>query len=240
MGQVSHRAGAVRGQAGRVRPLQQEPQAQHQPRRDAQRDEQQERHQAPHPGPRVQHQVRAEHAGDRAGRADQRRDRVRVGQREPVRRGVPAGQVEEQERQLAHAVLDVVAEHHQEQHVAEQVQPARVQEHRPQHRQRRRLAVRGPFQHAADALRADRRLAGRHQPQRPVADQLAGDRRVPVVERGLPALRGRAGAAHQGAQRDRGEQQDGHVDRDQRVGHPRGPADRVDVVDRDNHIAIVP
>jgi len=60
-----------------------------------------------------------------------------VGEREPVRGDVPAEQVEDQVRELAELVLDVVAEDDQEQHVAEQVQPALVNEHGEQHRQGR-------------------------------------------------------------------------------------------------------
>ena len=46
------------------------------------------------------------------------------------RRREAAEQVEQQERAAAHGVLDVVAEDEQEQHVADQVQPAAVHEHR--------------------------------------------------------------------------------------------------------------
>ena len=71
----------------------------------------QERHQAPDLRPRIEHQVGAQDPGDGAGRADERRGRGRVGRREPVRRDVTAGQVEDEKRDLAHAVFDVVAEH---------------------------------------------------------------------------------------------------------------------------------
>ena len=41
----------------------------------------------------------------------------------------PAHQIEHDEAEMAHGVLDIVAEHPQEQHVAEEVDPAPVQEH---------------------------------------------------------------------------------------------------------------
>ena len=46
------------------------------------------------------------------------------------RRHEPAQQIEDEEAPGPHAVLDVVPEHPEEQHVAEQVPPAAVQEHR--------------------------------------------------------------------------------------------------------------
>ena len=41
----------------------------------------------------------------------------------------PAHQIEHDEAHMAHGVLDIVAEHPEEQHVAEQMDPAAVQEH---------------------------------------------------------------------------------------------------------------
>ena len=46
------------------------------------------------------------------------------------RRGDAADQIEDEEADVPHRVLDVVAEDPQEQHVAAEVQPAAVQEHR--------------------------------------------------------------------------------------------------------------
>ena len=48
-----------------------------------------------------------------------------------------AGDVEQQERDRAQPVLDVVAEDPEEQHVAEQVQPAAVEEHAGEHPEHR-------------------------------------------------------------------------------------------------------
>jgi hypothetical protein len=79
------------------------------------------------------------------------------------------------------------SEDRQEQHVAEQVQPAGVQEHEEQHRQGRDLVIArrarlaGPWRTAG--------AAGGHQRELLIVDQLARDRRVVVVERLLAAQR---------------------------------------------------
>ena len=79
---------------------------------------------------RVERDVGAEHAGDRARRADRRAAReaglgpdVRVGRR-PA-----AEQVEDQVAHVPEAVLDVVAEDPEVEHVPDDVGPAAVQEH---------------------------------------------------------------------------------------------------------------
>ena len=233
MGHVGHGACPGRRVAGRVHPLQDEPAAEHQPRGDAHGDEEQERHQRPDLGPRVDHQVGAEHAGDGPGCSDERLDRGLVGQREPVRGDVAGDQVEQQVRELAELVLDVVAEDDEEQHVAEQVQPALVDEHGEQHRQRRRLVIGRPALVAG--VRAGPGLAGRDQGKLVIGDQLVRDRRVVVVERLLAAQLRRGRRAGQGRLRPGGEQQHDDVGRDQAVGDPRRPADRIDVVNRQHH-----
>jgi len=92
----------------------------------------------------VENEVGPQHARDGPGRADERLDRRPVDGRVPVGGDVTAEQVEEQVRDLAEPVLDVVAEDDKEQHVPEQVQPARVQEHRVQHRQGGLLVIGRP------------------------------------------------------------------------------------------------
>ena len=95
--------------------------------------EEAEEHERQDPGAGEQDDVRAQRRGDRARGADERDRRVRVDHDLRERRRDPADEVEQQERDRAEAVLDVVAEDPQEQHVAEQVQPAAVQEHAREH-----------------------------------------------------------------------------------------------------------
>ena len=57
------------------------------------------------------------------------------------RRRDTADEVEQQERDRAEPILDVVPEDPQEEHVAEQVQPAAVQEHAREHPDRRLAEV---------------------------------------------------------------------------------------------------
>ena len=47
----------------------------------------------------------------------------------PCRRRQPAGQIKDQKARMAHPVLEIVAEHPQEQHVAGDMHDARMQEH---------------------------------------------------------------------------------------------------------------
>jgi hypothetical protein len=63
---------------------------------------------------------------DRTGRPNERLSRVDVSQREPVASDQPTEDIEQQVTDMPEAVLDVVAEDPQKQHVAEQVQPAAV------------------------------------------------------------------------------------------------------------------
>ena len=116
-----------RGQA--VDQLEDEPEAEHDDRRDVDElVEEAEEDERRDPGTREEHEIGPERRRDRAGRADRRDGRGRVdgdlrqaGQR-------AAEQVEAEEPEPPEAVLDVVAEDPQVQHVAEQVQPAAVQE----------------------------------------------------------------------------------------------------------------
>src|SRR5262245_5913263 len=77
----------------------------------------------------VQDQIGGDDAGHRAAGADQRELRVRHDPGMDDRREDPAHQVEHDEAEMAHGILDIVAEHPKEQHVAEEMNPAAVQEH---------------------------------------------------------------------------------------------------------------
>src|SRR3954451_8571214 len=110
--------------------LEGEPQAQEDDRRaleelveEAEEDERQ------HPSPRVQDDIRAEDRGDRPRRADHGRRGVRADHHLRAGGHEAAEDVEEEEAEPAEAVLDVVAEDPQVQHVADQVDPAAVEEH---------------------------------------------------------------------------------------------------------------
>src|SRR5215212_5012058 len=109
--------------------LQDEPQDQDDDRRHLdQLIEEAEEHQRQDARSRIQDEIGAEDRRDRAGRSDQRGAGRRV--REDLAEGGhhPAGQVEQEEAKAAEAVLDVVAEDPQIEHVAAQVQPAAVEE----------------------------------------------------------------------------------------------------------------
>ena len=92
-----------------------------------QRDEAEGQH--PHQHARMQDQIGGDHAGHRAAGADQRQlgGRQHEGVREPA--GDAAQQIEDQKLEVPHGVLDVVAEHPQEQHVGAEVEDVAVQEH---------------------------------------------------------------------------------------------------------------
>ena len=85
---------------------------------------------------RQQHEIAAEHGRDGAARADVRDRRLDVAREhqgdEGLRRGrrKAAEEVEDEVAEPAERVLDVVAEDPEEEHVAEQVRPAAVHEHR--------------------------------------------------------------------------------------------------------------
>ena len=73
------------------------------------------------------------HTGDRATRADSRNRRQRIHVDVRGDGGDAAHQIEHDEANMAKAIFDVVAEYPEEQHVAEKVSPAGVQEHRREH-----------------------------------------------------------------------------------------------------------
>lgn len=241
MRRVRHRAGGGDALAGGVHRLQHEPEAQHQPGRQSERQEDQEGHQDPHPGLRVQHQIGAQDPGDGPRRTDQRVARVVVEEREAVRRRVAADDVEQREAHMPHTVLDVVAEDQQEQHVAQKVQPAAVQEHRREDRQRRGLVVVRRGHHTARrALRARADVARGDQPRHLMVDQLLWNRRVVVQKRLEMAQLGQAAVARHGAGQAGREKEHEDVRGDERVRHHGGAAHRVHVMDGDDHKEVVP
>ncbi len=80
-------------------------------------------------------EVRAEHTGDRSRRAEVRHDAVRPHGDLGGTRHDPGHQIEQGIAEAPQPVLDVVAEDPEEPHVAENVQPPRVEEHRGEDRQ---------------------------------------------------------------------------------------------------------
>jgi hypothetical protein len=141
---------------------------------------------------------------------------------------------------VAEAVLDVVAEDQQEEHVAEQVQPTAVQEHRGEHRQRGRLVVAGRAHHTARSLRAHTHVAGGHDGRCLVVDHLAWHRGPLVQERLQMAQLGKTALADQRRGHARGGQEHKEVGTDQRVRHERCAAGRVHIMDGDDHKELLP
>src|SRR3954468_15051008 len=82
-----------------------------------QRDEEDDEDQGEHPGAREEQRVRAQDARDRAAGADRRRRRSGIDQRLCIDRDQPRQDVEEEELQPSHSILDVVAEDPEEEHV---------------------------------------------------------------------------------------------------------------------------
>ena len=141
--------------------LEREPEEQKEERRDLDHlDEQEDGHQGHDAGAGIEEKVRPGDAGDRAARADHR----------DVGRGVdhhlgqasrhPGQHVQKQEADVPEAVLDVVAEDVEVEEVADQVEPAAVEEHAREERGR----VAPPFGDEAprhQAVDLDEALDGR-------------------------------------------------------------------------------
>src|SRR5439155_14634309 len=109
--------------------LEDEPETQDEDRRDLDElVEEAQEHERQDPGARVQDEVRAERRGDRPRSADQRVRRVARDRHLGEAGDDAAQQVEAQEDDPAQAVLDVVAEDPQDEHVAQEMQPAAVEE----------------------------------------------------------------------------------------------------------------
>jgi hypothetical protein len=149
--------------------LLQDPDAEEEERRQLEnREEEDDEDDGHDPRAREQQQVTAEHAGHRAGRPDRRDRRVRINEDLTRVGGQAAQDVEHDELDRSHGVLDVVAEDPQEQHVAPEVQQASVHEHRREQRQPRR-GVGSATRRVADLIARVRDLVG----DRPVLDRVA-------------------------------------------------------------------
>ena len=141
---------------------------------------------------------------------------------------------------MSQAVLDVVAEDQQEEHVAEQVQPTAVQEHRGEDGERRRLVVVRRAHQAAGAMCAGPDLTGGHEPRHLMVDQLLWHRGVVVQERlQVAQLRQPAVARHRSGEAG-GVEEHQHIGGDQRVRHIGRAAYRVHVMDGYDHKEVVP
>src|SRR5438552_13725844 len=134
---------------------------------------------------REEDEIRREHAADRAGCAQTRDDRLRIGR--DLREGGddPAEEIEDQVLEGTERLLDVVAEDEEEKHVAPDVQPSAVHEHRGEegepdrHRSRRLVDLHGRAIWGGDHERADEVFAGR---------DLRGNGAVAVGETGIDEL----------------------------------------------------
>ena len=143
----------------RLDDLQEEPDAEVDPRGDAHDEDERERDD---PRRRIEDDERAEHRGDRPARADLRDARA-VGRAEEQddgrlahARDEPTCDVEREVAEVPERVLDVLAEDGEEEHVAEQVIPARVHEHRGEPADAPRL---GRSAAGVDRARVERRVA---------------------------------------------------------------------------------
>src|SRR3954453_12300407 len=109
--------------------LQDEPEAEHEDGGNVDElIEEAEEHERRDPSPREEDEVGAERCCDRARRTDRRDGRARVDGDLREAGEDPAEQVEAEEAGPPETILDVVAEDPQVEHVAEQVEPATVQE----------------------------------------------------------------------------------------------------------------
>src|SRR5215207_5425851 len=192
-----------------------EPPEQHQPRRDREdleEDDEDEEHVHPHPW--VEHQIGAHHPGDRPGGTDGLHWGCWL--HEHVCRGgdQAADQVEAEEAAGPHAVLDVVSEDPEEEHVAEQVSPAAVQEHREDRREPIDRLLIDSARHSA--------AQGHGEPDARLVGELAW-------HESEVANRGRERDLAAGTLDDH---PDRHRDADEQPGHPRGVERRILVADR--------
>ena len=101
-------------------------------------DEEQDEDQRVHPHPRVEHDVGSHDPADGARRPDRRHGTRERRKDVRPRSDESRQQVEHGKADAPHRVLDVVAEDPQEPHVADQVHPAPVHEHRGEERDRTR------------------------------------------------------------------------------------------------------
>jgi hypothetical protein len=132
--------------------LAEEPDPEKDPGRNADEEDEHERQ---HARARIQDEVGAEDGGDRAAGPERRnapvRRRARQQRHERLdhRGDEAAGDVEAQVAHVAESVLDVLAEDRQEQHVAQDVIPAAVQEHGGEPAHTARLRAMAGIRHRA-------------------------------------------------------------------------------------------
>src|SRR5262249_17798352 len=149
--------------------LEKEPHAEEEVRRKVERpDEDNEPPDAPHSRAGIQMRVGAEDAGDGSGRADRGHLGARSKRDLRAGRDKAAEKVKAEITAAAHAVFDVVAEDPEEPHVADDVRPARVHEHRAEDAERPR-----------DSLdQVDRLALQRDRPRADAADEPRGNEAV--------------------------------------------------------------
>ena len=148
MGHIGHVVARDRGHGAGIE-LQAKPHPQHDPRRyrkNAKEDHEDEQHINARPG--KQQKVAAHHSGDRPRRAHHRRGLARVDGDLQHSRAETGGEVEQKIADMAHLIFEVIAKDPQEQHVAKNMHPAAVQEHRGDQRAPT-LTGHDPFGHHA-------------------------------------------------------------------------------------------
>jgi len=94
------------------------------------------RYERENPCKRVRHHIRAQNARDRPARSDAGDRGLRIQYRVDNSRAQTADQVKYEVREMAQAVLNVVSENPEVPHVADQMEPASMQEYRSEERQR--------------------------------------------------------------------------------------------------------
>jgi len=138
VGEVGHAAGALQvagvHRCGTEEELHHDPKAEEEDRRDlADGDEDEDRNQRGHPLLRIEHDVGAEHAGNRPRGTDRRHARRGIHHRVGQRGDQAAREIEEEVSGVPEAILDVVAEDPEVEHVPAEVQPPAVKKHRHEH-----------------------------------------------------------------------------------------------------------
>ena len=134
-------SGGLHDSADPADQVHEEPDPNHQRGRDHQGDEEEERNQHLHDRAGEEQEIGAQHAGDRATGADHRDEVAAIDPDVRGRGEIAAEPIEEREAPAAQAVLNVIAEHPEEQHVPDEVEPAAVEEHRGQRREEEEEAV---------------------------------------------------------------------------------------------------
>ena len=154
-------AGARGERQGAAEELEHEPETEIEDRRDRDDlEEEEDRQQRDDAGVRVHHDVGAEHAGDRAAGADGGDGRARLQRGVERARGETGGEIEHEIARVTEPVLDVVAEDPEVPHVADDVEPAAVQEHRREQRAERRHECGRAREPADESGRGQRVLRG--------------------------------------------------------------------------------